>query len=273
MPKLPRARFFIILAILGVTLSYFRIFTLLGNSRAGHALRNGFSIVIQPAGEKMIMTLRVPGGILNNIKDKQKLLRENKRLLDLLEKERHEKELWKEKAKTFLKLHDFETRLQSSHPDYGGVFAAITAVNSNLLRTTMRINRGRGDQIRTGNAVLSINGLAGRVVETFSRASTVMLLVNPSSYTGVRVERTREAYILAGTGSGCVLQFVPQDADIRTGDRLITSGLSETLPPGIPVGKIHSISRQAERSELYIRVTPYVKFTSLEHVFVLQNAP
>ena len=80
----------------------------------------------------------------------------------------------------------------------------------------------------------------------------------------VVVEHSRESAILAGDNTNNPqLQFLPIDADIKVGSRIITSGQGGVFPPGIAVGLISSISTDR------ILIQPYADWDRLEYVTIL----
>lgn len=262
--------FVLFVPVLIFTLFYFHFFGAFLNSSAGHSLKNIYFSILTPAGSKISALFHFPETVKNILKNKNTALRENENLRNDLKKETLEKNLWKEKAISLMRFATFQSWLDQKDFSVSGMPAQILTINSSVWLTSFSINKGTQRHVKNGNAVLALNGFAGRVTESFNTEATVMLITHPSSFTGVRAERTREVYLLSGTGSGCILQFVPPDADIRKGDKLITSGLSQTIPAGIPVGVVENITHE-RNSERVILVKPYVNFRRIEQVFVLLN--
>jgi rod shape-determining protein MreC len=129
-------------------------------------------------------------------------------------------------------------------------------------------------------AVISPAGVVGRIVVSTARASKVQLLIDRDAAAGVMVERSRVNGVVTGTGiaealgftAGLVqLEYIPGSADIKKGDRVVTSGIDGIYPKGFLVGEIQSAERVA--GEWRIMVQPAVEFSSLEAVLVVLNAP
>ena len=84
------------------------------------------------------------------------------------------------------------------------------------------------------------------------------------------VERTRRQGVVRGDESGVLaLDYVPLQADVRPGDRLLTAGIDGIYPRGIPIGAVLEV---APGDELFhrVRVAPAVDFGRLEKVYVLE---
>jgi rod shape-determining protein MreC len=129
-------------------------------------------------------------------------------------------------------------------------------------------------------AVMSPAGIVGRILMPTARAAKVQLIIDRDAAAGVMVERTRVAGIVTGVGNaeelgfraGLIdLNYVPSSADVKRGDRVVTSGIDGIYPKGLPVGEIQSAER--EGGERRIRVKPSVDFAALEAVLVVLKAP
>ncbi len=133
---------------------------------------------------------------------------------------------------------------------------------------TLIIAAGSDDGVIPGQAAMAEGGLAGRVVEVGSRTSRLLLLNDLNSRVPVRIEGSRVRAILAGDNSARPkLLYLPQNATVGPGDRLVTSGHGGLLPPGLPVGRV------ASTSEGEIRVTPFVDWNRLEYTVLIRNDP
>ena len=60
-----------------------------------------------------------------------------------------------------------------------------------------------------------------------------------------------------------------EDADLKTGDVVETSGLGGTCPPGIPLGKIIKVTNRSSGLTRYVEVKPYTDFSTLDKVLVV----
>ena len=197
--------------------------------------------------------------------DNDRLKRENARL-DAELAEREEQRLENERLRLLVGL-------QRRQPEVKMVFAQVIATSPTPLFRSVRIDRGRRDGLEIGAAVVSYDGVVGRVAALSEFYADVMLLVDSSSSTDVLVQRTRARARLRGQGGdedlGVEAQYLPRTADVEPGDMLITSGLGRTFPRGLRVGKVTSVERRA--FGLYQRaiVQPNVDFARLESLMVI----
>lgn len=101
------------------------------------------------------------------------------------------------------------------------------------------VGAGARDGVRKGQAVLSGEGMIGRIIETGNSAARVLLLSDFNSRVPVIVEGSRQKAILAGTNSAYpMIRHLPPDVELTEGLRIVTSGDGGIFPPGLPIGKI-----------------------------------
>jgi len=135
------------------------------------------------------------------------------------------------------------------------------------------IGKGRDEGIRKEMVVVNSQGLIGRVIEAYPHRAKVLLILDERSKIGVRDQRTRDIGILHGKGERgiCELKYALSRADVRVGDRIITSGLGGLFPKGILVGEICDIKKDPNQLFQEIVVAPSVDFGKLEELFVIKT--
>jgi rod shape-determining protein MreC len=133
---------------------------------------------------------------------------------------------------------------------------------------TATIDKGTSDGLKPDMAVISPAGVVGRIILPTGRAAKIQLLIDRDAAAGAVTERGRAQGVVVGTGTSLRLDHVPGTADIREGDRVVTSGIEGIYPKGFEIGQIEKIERRAgEFSEVIIR--PAVEFSSVEAVLVV----
>ena len=126
------------------------------------------------------------------------------------------------------------------------------------------LNVGRKVGVTNGQAVVTGEGLAGRVAEVGDNSARVLFVTDVNSRLPVLVERTRERAILAGDNSPLLrLNLLQGVAGVQRGDRIVTSGDGGSFPVGIPVGEV------VQSGEGHVRVRPFADFSRLEFVRVV----
>lgn len=110
----------------------------------------------------------------------------------------------------------------------------------------MTIDRGSAAGVRAGSPVIDARGLVGQITRVYPAASEVTLVTNHEQLTPVFVQRTGQRALLAGGNEidQLELRFIPQHADIKEGDVLLTSGIDRIYPPGLPVARVTRVTPQ-----------------------------
>lgn len=118
--------------------------------------------------------------------------------------------------------------------------AELLAVDLDPYRHQVLIDKGTQSEVHLGQPVVDALGVTGQVIHTGPVSSTVMLLTDPAHAIPVQVNRNGLRAIATGTGSTerLSLPFLPNNADIRPGDLLISSGLGGRFPRGYPVAEV-----------------------------------
>lgn len=136
---------------------------------------------------------------------------------------------------------------------------------------SLTVNRGRGDNVPRLTAVISPNGLIGRVVDVRPGVSIVQVLTDPTSTVGAHVLRTRTPGIVEGDPRGTLrFKFMARDgASIQSGDVLVTAGQGGLFPRGIPIGTVRSIDNRGGALFHYAELTPAVDFARVDEVLLV----
>jgi rod shape-determining protein MreC len=155
------------------------------------------------------------------------------------------------------------------------VAAEVIAGNPNPDMRTVTIDRGSAEGVQTDMAVIAPAGVVGRVVgPTAAHAARVQLLIDRNAAAGAIIERTRAGGMVIGSDERPSLRMdlVSNLADVKVGDRVVTSGVDGIYPNGFMIGSVGSVERGGG---LYLAITvrPAVDFTSLEGVLVVLRPP
>jgi len=135
---------------------------------------------------------------------------------------------------------------------------------------TATIDKGTRDGLKPDMAVISPAGVVGRIILPTSRAAKIQLLIDRDAAAGAVTERGRAQGVVVGTGTSLRFDNVSGTADLKVGDRVVTSGIEGIYPKGFEIGQIESIERRAgEFSAIIIR--PTVEFSSIEAVLVVMT--
>jgi rod shape-determining protein MreC len=151
--------------------------------------------------------------------------------------------------------------------------ASIVAREPSNLRQVIAINRGRSDAIKPGMSVVTEgNTLVGTVTKVEDDHSWVTLVTDvDSAVSSLLLESRAQGVVAGGYNRRLSMEFVTQDADVKEGDTVVSSGLGGTYPPGLVIGRVTGVT--GHRQEIFRKVTvePLASLSRLETVLVITS--
>jgi rod shape-determining protein MreC len=131
------------------------------------------------------------------------------------------------------------------------------------------IDKGESAGIKPDMAVITADGIVGKVLHVYRSTSLVLLINDQTSGVGAILEKTRLQGILRGTSAGEIaLEKVMSDETVPVGELVLTSGGDRIFPKGLPVGRVATVSPGSDLF-LNIRVKPAISLSRLEEVLVV----
>jgi|DewCreStandDraft_1066081.scaffolds.fasta_scaffold00849_3 rod shape-determining protein MreC len=135
---------------------------------------------------------------------------------------------------------------------------------------TVTISKGEADGVRKGMAVVSPQGVVGRILTTSAHSARVLLITDHNSGVDALVQRTRARGIVEGSLDGrCSMKYLKREEDVTVGDRIITSGLDGVFPKGLLIGEVTHVTRGTRGLLQVAEVRPAARLETLEEVLVL----
>jgi rod shape-determining protein MreC len=115
------------------------------------------------------------------------------------------------------------------------------------------IDRGSTSGIESGMAVVTPDGIVGKVVDAYPMASLVMLVTDPTFAAGVISQKNRVRGTLKGLGqTKCLVDYAQNEEKVDEGEWFYTSGDDRIFPRGFPVGQVTSVHNGKTFKEIYL---------------------
>jgi rod shape-determining protein MreC len=215
-----------------------------------------------PALEAIARPVAVANRAIADLKEFATLREENARLRE----ENARLQAWQTAAR---RLENENTRLRDlsqfrEGPEASFITARIVGDSVSAYVRGALLNVGRKAGVASGQAVVTGEGLAGRIAEVGDNSARVLFVTDVNSRLPVQVERTRERAILAGDNSPLLRLTLAQALQgVQRGDRIVTSGHGGSFPVGIPVGEVVQTDAGS------VKVRPLADFSRLEFVRVV----
>ena len=179
-------------------------------------------------------------------------------------------------AHAYGEIHEENARLKTLLDVAGRYPNAATAVEvlytgRDPFTQKLFVNKGAHHGLAPGEAVVDDQGVVGQVTRVFPYMAEVTLVTDKDQAVPVKVERSGVRSVLFGNGTGRPpeLRFTAPSADVRVGDRLVTSGIDGTYPPNLPVAEVIDIERDTGQMFARIALRPLAGVDRSQFLLVL----
>ena len=149
--------------------------------------------------------------------------------------------------------------------------AELSAMDLDPFRQQVMINKGSRSGVFEGQAVLDAHAVMGQVTHVSPMTATVLLITDVEHSLPVQVLRNGLRTIAVGSGriNRLELPYLPNNADIRNDDLLVTSGLGGKFPPGYPVARIVEVKRQPGKPFATVVAQPLAQLDRTREVLLV----
>ncbi len=151
--------------------------------------------------------------------------------------------------------------------------AQVIGSSGTDLSRVFYIDRGADHKLERDMAVITPDGIVGKVREVFPHTAQVLVINDQTSGAGVILETTRIRGILRGNAAGQPqIVGIMADNRIQPGEHVLTAGGDQIFPRGLPVGVVQKVVRDPERdSFINVIVKPYAQLDRLDEVLVITS--
>ena len=134
------------------------------------------------------------------------------------------------------------------------------------------IDKGEDEGVRLDMSVVNADGIVGRVVSVSQNYAKVLLIIDQNSAVDCLVQRSRERGIAVGLSTDiCKLNYVQKSGAVAVGDIIVSSGLADIFPKGLPVGEVVNVKDVPGELFKDIDIRPTVNFSKLEVVLLIMK--
>jgi rod shape-determining protein MreC len=158
--------------------------------------------------------------------------------------------------------------LRDAHPEAPMIAAQVIGASADPASHTVFINRGERDRVRRNQAVITADGIVGKIVEVFPTTSQVLLINDKDSGVGALFVDTRTHGVVKGYGDpNPRMEYVINDEKVHPGEVILTSGEDRIFPKGLMIGTVQD-AKPGYPFQI-IHVQPGARLDRLEDVMVL----
>ena len=232
-------------------------------------VRNTLSYLLYPVEYVVDLPIRLYYWTDETLSTHQQLLEENRQLRDLQLQSRVQLQKLDIIEKENERLRQLLSATPKATEDH--LIAEIIAVDVDPYRHLLSLNKGSKDGVFQGQPIIDAHGVMGQVVFVNAFTSTAMLVTDVSHAIPVQIDRTGLRSVAFGTGQidYLDLKHIPHNADIRVGDKLISSGMGQRFPRNYPVAMITRIDRNVGETFVNVRAEPLALLDTSREVLLV----
>jgi rod shape-determining protein MreC len=237
----------------------------------GVQVRSHLSVVIEPIWWIASLPKRMVSGVDSELALREKLQADNKKLQNTIR-------IANARILRLNAMSEENQRLRDlldadPHGSLNVHMVRILDVDLNPYHQRIVLDAGKAQGVKVGQAVLDAGGIAGQVIEVSENKSIVLLVTDSEHAIPVQVVRSGLRSIALGTGnhSELLMPDIPQSADIRVGDVLVSSGMGGRFPAGFPVGVITQLKPDETRLFVIGRAKPAARLDQGLEVLLLDE--
>ena len=207
----------------------------------GQQTRKQLSVVIEPIWWLAALPARLWSGVDDELATRQALQNDNERLV-------RELQILNARMQRMSAINGENQRLRdllnaNRNGSLQVQMVSILDVDLNPYRQRIVLDAGSRQGVKIGQAIMDSGGILGQVIEVTGNKATALLVTDADHAIPVQVARSGFRSIAFGTGEpySLLISDIPQSADIRKGDLLVTSGMGGRFPAGFPVAIVESL--------------------------------
>ncbi|MGI6064881.1 MAG: rod shape-determining protein MreC [Bacillota bacterium] len=203
----------------------------------------------------------------------QDLVQENKELKKEIAQLKNEVNALTEAQLENVRLRQLLKMQESLKQGWQSIPAKVIARDTSNWYHSVTINRGLEDGLEKDMAVINQDGLVGRVISVSRNSAEVLLILDKDGAVGCMVQLSRTPGVVEGVDRprGFLRMIhIPQDAELKENQIVVTSGLGGIFPSGLRIGYVTSITVEPNGLMKQALVSPFVDFNRLEEVLVLK---
>jgi rod shape-determining protein MreC len=118
------------------------------------------------------------------------------------------------------------------------------------------IDRGSSSGVHKGMAVVTPDGIVGRVLAVYPFASQVLSVTDPGFAAGVESQKNHVHGVVKGLGNESArVDYIPTGQKVEVGEMFYTSGEDRVFPKGLAVGKVTSVSEGQNFQDIFLQPT------------------
>jgi rod shape-determining protein MreC len=166
--------------------------------------------------------------------------------------------------------------MKSQHTDFKMLSASVTGRENGNYSKILTIDVGTGAGVTKNMPVVTSEGIVGRITELGYNWAKVTTIVEAQTSVGAYIERTEDAGICEGQfdlapDGMCRMSYLPAEAQIAVGDRVLSTGYGSVYPRGLVIGYVETVGINEFTRSPDVTVKCAVDFSELTQVMIITD--
>ena len=210
---------------------------------------------------------------LDFMESKEKLMAENEELKKKIDELSYDNKILAGENSNLENYRELY-KLDKKYPDYPKVAATVVSRDGNNWFHVFTIDKGTAEGVDVDMNVIAGNGLVGIVSEAGEHYAKVRAIIDDKSNVSAMFEKTGETCMVKGNMESIFngyidVEMISNSADVKDGDEVVTSHVSDKFLQGLSVGYIKDIKEDPSTLSKTAHLTPVVSFDQLETVLII----
>ncbi|MBP3728831.1 MAG: rod shape-determining protein MreC [Lachnospiraceae bacterium] len=238
-------------------------------------LRDGIGTVLMPMQKGMNRAGSYLSSRIDNLRELGEIREKNEGLKEELGKLREENAKLKLSERELEELRGL-LHLREQYQSYESLGAHVIGRSSGNWFQSFLIDKGSRDGLAVGMNVMADGGLVGLVTAVGNNHATVTSIINTGRYVSAMTTRSGSSFLVAGSldlyADGLLaLDSIPLEADVKRGDMVVTSNISDVYLPGLLIGYVEEVKTDSDRLHQSGSLRPVAGFDNLDMVLVITS--
>lgn len=268
-----RSKFFTVVVIIALVLVI--VPTVFGAMGLGGTLKDAVNVIFTPFQKLFTYCTDAVDGFASFFTEFDRIVEENNTL-------REENAALKDRisrAEEIEEMNDWlynYLELKREHTDFKFTEAAVSAREGGNYTTVFMLDKGSAHGVEKDMPVVCSEGIVGYITEVGTTWSKAVTFIESGTAVGAYVERSGEIGVIEGNFAlseegVCVMSYLAEDADIKEGDRIISSGYGSVYPRGLVIGTVEKIEKNSSSRSITVTVRPSAPLSDLSKLMIITD--
>lgn len=241
----------------------------------GGAFKDAVNVIFTPAQKFFTYCTDAVDGFVSFFTEFDRIVEENKAL-------KEENAALKDKisaAEEAEEMNDWlynYLELKREHTDYKFTEATIVAREGGNYTTVFMLDKGKAHGVEKDMPVITENGIVGYVCEVGTTWAKAVTFLEEGTAIGAYVERSGEMGVVEGNFAlseegVCKMSYLSDDADIKEGDRIVSSGYGSVYPRGLVIGTVEKIEKNTAKRSIDVTVRPSADLSDISQLMIITD--